>query len=149
MKVFQGTIIHCINLEPSGFQVLKDHLIGVNNKGRIQFLASSSQKQQLFKQYGFGEHNIVQLGNRLDLFPFFSLMFLFTRMLVPGLIDTHIHAPQYAIAGTGTELPLLEWLNRYTFPTEKTYKDQSFCKNVFAKVVARYIYTKKHTHMHT
>ena len=34
------------------------------------------------------------------------------RFLIPGLVDTHLHAPQYTIAGTGTDLPLLDWLNK-------------------------------------
>ena len=41
----------------------------------------------------------------------------------PGLIDTHVHAPQYKFTGTGTDVPLMEWLRKYTFPTEESYKD--------------------------
>lgn len=37
--------------------------------------------------------------------------------LVPGLIDTHTHVPQYAFAGLG-ESTLLTWLQKYTFPQE-------------------------------
>jgi cytosine/adenosine deaminase-related metal-dependent hydrolase len=33
---------------------------------------------------------------------------------VAGLIDAHCHGPQYRNAGTGTDLPLLEWLERYS-----------------------------------
>ena len=38
--------------------------------------------------------------------------------LPPGFVDTHAHAPQYANAGVGYGVPLLEWLERFTFPRE-------------------------------
>lgn len=31
------------------------------------------------------------------------------RIIMPGFIDTHAHAPQYAFTGTGMNLPLLKW----------------------------------------
>ncbi|MEN9627081.1 MAG: guanine deaminase, partial [Pseudomonadota bacterium] len=44
------------------------------------------------------------------------------RLLMPGFIDTHVHAPQLdVIASYGTEL--LDWLTRYTFPSERTQAD--------------------------
>lgn len=33
-----------------------------------------------------------------------------SQFLLPGLVDTHIHAPQYAFTGTATDIPLMEWL---------------------------------------
>ncbi len=44
------------------------------------------------------------------------------RLLMPGFIDSHVHAPQLdVIASHGTEL--LDWLQRYTFPSERAYAD--------------------------
>lgn len=44
------------------------------------------------------------------------------RLLMPGFIDTHVHAPQVdVLASWGTEL--LDWLNTYTFPAEARYAD--------------------------
>jgi len=44
------------------------------------------------------------------------------RLILPGFIDTHVHAPQLdVIASYGTEL--LDWLERYTFPAECRYAD--------------------------
>lgn len=43
-------------------------------------------------------------------------------LITPGFIDTHLHAPQLEMIGSyGGHL--LEWLNRYTFPTEKQFED--------------------------
>jgi guanine deaminase len=43
-------------------------------------------------------------------------------LILPGLIDTHIHYPQtQVIASYGAQL--LEWLNRYTFVEEQKFSD--------------------------
>ncbi|MEY3641275.1 MAG: hypothetical protein RLZZ199_1080, partial [Actinomycetota bacterium] len=34
--------------------------------------------------------------------------------LLPGLVDTHIHAPQWPQLGTGLDIPLERWLFDYT-----------------------------------
>lgn len=54
---------------------------------------------------------------------------------MPGMVDTHIHAPQYAFTGTRVDLPLLEWLTAYTFPTEAKYDDSNFAEEVYTRVV--------------
>lgn len=47
------------------------------------------------------------------------------KLILPGLIDLHIHFPQgEMIAAYGEQL--LSWLNRYTFPTELKYSDRSY-----------------------
>lgn len=35
------------------------------------------------------------------------------RFVLPGFVDGHTHAPQYAFAGTGLDLPLLKWYVRH------------------------------------
>ena len=65
-----------------------------------------------------------------------SQLFLFSsEFLMPGMVDTHIHAPQYSFCGCNVGLPLLDWLNKYTFPTEAKFKDNTFAKKVYSKVV--------------
>lgn len=58
---------------------------------------------------------------------------------MPGLVDTHIHAPQYSYAGTGLDLPLLQWLEEYTFPAESEFKDLALAKRVYTKVVVSFL----------
>ena len=44
------------------------------------------------------------------------------RLILPGFIDSHVHSPQLdVIASYGTEL--LDWLDTYTFPAERTFAD--------------------------
>jgi guanine deaminase len=42
-------------------------------------------------------------------------------LIIPGLCDLHTHAPQYSFRGLGTDLELLDWLGRYTYPEESKY----------------------------
>jgi len=50
-------------------------------------------------------------------------------LITPGLIDTHLHAPQLEMIGSyGGHL--LEWLNRYTFPTERKFADPEHARSV-------------------
>lgn len=44
------------------------------------------------------------------------------RLLTPGFIDSHVHAPQLEVIGSwGTGL--LDWLETYTFPSEQRWAD--------------------------
>jgi len=54
---------------------------------------------------------------------------------MPGLIDTHVHAPQYPNVGLGYDKTLLEWLETYTFPLEASYGDEKFATRVYEAVV--------------
>ncbi len=48
-------------------------------------------------------------------------------LIMPGFIDTHVHYPQTdIIASHGAQL--LDWLERYTFPTEKRFSDPSIAQ---------------------
>lgn len=50
-------------------------------------------------------------------------------LITPGFIDTHLHAPQLEMIGSyGGHL--LEWLNRYTFPTERKFEDPEHARRV-------------------
>mgnify|MGYP006279279571 CR=1 FL=1 len=57
------------------------------------------------------------------------------QRLLPGLIDTHIHAPQWPQLGTGLDIPLEQWLFEYTFPLESRYADTEFALEVWNHMV--------------
>jgi guanine deaminase len=51
------------------------------------------------------------------------------RLIMPGFIDTHVHYPQTEmIAAFGEQL--LEWLEKYTFPTELKFRDKAYARQV-------------------
>ncbi|WP_432353066.1 guanine deaminase [Sporosarcina sp. A2] len=55
--------------------------------------------------------------------------------LLPGFIDLHVHASQWAQAGTALDIPLHEWLSTYTFPSEAKFADLEYAKVVYEDVV--------------
>ena len=61
------------------------------------------------------------------------------KLIIPGFVDAHCHAPQYVFTGTGMDLGLLEWLNKYTFPTESKFKDEVFARYAYEKSVKRHL----------
>ena len=52
-------------------------------------------------------------------------------LIIPGMVDLHIHAPQYAFRGIGMDYELIEWLNTQTFPEEARYKDADYAKKAY------------------
>ena len=58
-----------------------------------------------------------------------------TARLLPGLIDTHVHAPQWPQLGSGLDLPLEHWLFENTFPLEARYADGDFAQRVWDDLV--------------
>lgn len=57
------------------------------------------------------------------------------QILLPGLVDLHVHAPQFPQAGTALDVPLEDWLQRYTFPLESRYADLDFATEVYGALV--------------
>jgi guanine deaminase len=57
------------------------------------------------------------------------------KLIIPGLMDLHVHAPQYTYRGTGMDLELLEWLDTFTFPEESKYQELEYAKNVYSRFV--------------
>lgn len=57
-------------------------------------------------------------------------------LFIPGFADIHWHAPQFANLGVGLDLPLLPWLEKYTFPEEARFKDLDYANDVFDKLLA-------------
>ena len=51
------------------------------------------------------------------------------HLIIPGMIDMHIHFPQTEMVGAYGE-QLLSWLNTYTFPTEIQFKDKAYAQEI-------------------
>lgn len=52
-------------------------------------------------------------------------------LIIPGLTDLHIHAPQFTFRGLGMDLELLDWLNTYTFVEESKYNNINYAKKAY------------------
>jgi guanine deaminase len=55
--------------------------------------------------------------------------------LLPGLVDLHVHAPQWPQLGLALDLPLEEWLQTCTFPLEARYADIAFAQGAYESLV--------------
>ncbi len=53
------------------------------------------------------------------------------KLILPGLVDLHTHAPQYPFRGVGMDMELLPWLNQYAFPEESKYQDIAYATEVY------------------
>lgn len=51
------------------------------------------------------------------------------KLIIPGLIDCHVHYPQIDIIASYGE-QLLDWLNRYAFPGEMRFADEQYARDV-------------------
>lgn len=54
------------------------------------------------------------------------------HMVLPGLVDLHVHAPQYPFRGLGMDLELIGWLDTHTFPEEAKYADLEYADKAYS-----------------
>ncbi|KAI8330477.1 guanine deaminase [Chlamydoabsidia padenii] len=125
VAIIYGTLVH--TPIKGKLEVLTNTLLVTDDKGVITLLKQGTPKEEvptLLEQAGLSADTKVRyLSN--------------SQFLMPGFIDTHLHAPQYPFTGTCTDLPLTEWLNKYTFPCERKFQDVNWAKKVYKALVRR------------
>ncbi|CAK1593970.1 unnamed protein product [Parnassius mnemosyne] len=119
--VFVGTIASSSALDQ--LNVFKG-FISVEN-GKITKIGSTA------------EYNSRETSNELSGYK--KVILHQNQLLIPGFVDCHTHAPQFPNIGLGLDRPLLEWLDKYTFPLESKYVDVNFAKKIYEQVVQRLI----------
>ncbi|CAH0484406.1 unnamed protein product [Peronospora farinosa] len=115
---YKANVVHSIAL--GQLQVLEPGLVGVDEDGKIVFVQDLNQLEMDIESFD----ELVDLGNQL---------------LLPGFVDGHAHAPQYSFIGVGMHLPLLEWLETYTFPYESKFQNLEYARAVYDKAVRRHV----------
>lgn len=120
-QIFLGTAF--TSKSPTEVQILKNNLFFVNADGMIDKIIAPehSEYQNLVSSYK-GKENFHQLEDH--------------QYFLPGFVDLHVHAPQWAQAGTALDIPLNDWLNTYTFPIESRFADLDFSNKVYNDVVS-------------
>ena len=109
-QTIRGTILQTPSADT--FEVLTDQIVTIDDEGIIASIVDgASQATDADTDLGAG------------------------LVLLPGLIDTHIHAPQWPQLGTGLDLPLEQWLFNYTFPLESRFEDLGFAETVWSHMV--------------
>jgi guanine deaminase len=63
---------------------------------------------------------ITSVGKYNDLDDKTNTIELGQNIIMPGMVDTHVHLPQYPIIAR-YGYTLLEWLNKFTFPAERQF----------------------------
>ncbi|MBY0160819.1 guanine deaminase [Cytobacillus firmus] len=121
MLLFQGTSFS--SKSPKEIQVLRDYLYCVNTDGMIERVVApeDADYQSLLDTYqGTDSFHRLEEG----------------QYFLPGFVDLHVHAPQWAQSGTALDIPLYDWLNTYTFPLESKFSDLEFAQKVYDDVVS-------------
>ena len=57
------------------------------------------------------------------------------KLIIPGLVDLHTHAPQFALRGLGMDRELLDWLDAAVFPEEAKHGERDYSRRAYAALV--------------
>eukprot|EP00158_Paraphelidium_tribonemae_P007533 Partr_v1_DN28281_c0_g1_i2_m75942 putative Guanine deaminase len=129
MHLYVGPIVHSIKFGTLEFG--KSVAIGISTSGLIEFVKPHAEPlegataESLKQLYGPAITDITIAPPN--------------SFLIPGLIDTHTHAPQMVNAGLGLDMPLLDWLETYTFPREAEFADVQVADRVYPSTVRRHL----------
>jgi guanine deaminase len=117
MRCYTGFIVNPLprSLHHSAYQLayIPDGAMVVSDTGKILFVGTDDEARAQFP------------ASALHSFPEGTL-------LMPGLVDTHVHLPQYEAAAIGTG-ELLDWLNTYIFPLEVRFADDTYAREKSAR----------------
>lgn len=113
-QAFRASIYHCLSdpgphAEAAAVEYFEDGLLVVEN-GAIT-------------EVGAAEDMLAGLPAGTELED------LSGKLIVPGLIDCHVHFSQLDIIASYGE-QLLDWLNRYAYPAEATFSDPQHARSV-------------------
>ena len=53
-------------------------------------------------------------------------------VIIPGMSDLHVHAPQYSFRSLGMDMELIDWLNAHAFPEECKFQDLEYAKKAYS-----------------
>jgi len=101
----------------------------------------TSDKLRIQKGFILINNGIIQSFNNENPDPSLQIYDYSDKLIIPGLIDLHLHASQYSYIGTGMDLELMEWLNTYTFKEESKFKDIEYAKKIYELFVKDLIST--------
>ena len=123
-KAFLGPVIH--SLSASELEILPCALVTINSEGTIvSFLKNADP---------VATPEIVEALNfPSDLLSVHRLAP--GQFLIPGFVDTHNHAPQWAQRGLGQGMHILDWLDAITFPNEARFRDPAYARRIYASCV--------------
>ena len=111
-KIYRAHILY--TKEKNRFEVLENGYVAVDADGYVTGVATD------LASLDSKDTEVVDFGDRL---------------LIPAMIDLHVHAPQYRNQGIAMDLELLPWLQNYTFPEEMKYADLGYAERMYRRFV--------------
>ncbi|KAK0379051.1 guanine deaminase [Colletotrichum limetticola] len=121
-SAFHGAVIH--SLGPNQVEILDSAGIIVGSDGLIsEFYTQISIEELSAKLPGDQKVKVLAKG----------------QFISPGFIDTHNHAPQWAMRGQGQGLHILDWLDQVTFPHEARFSDPTYARKVYESCVKGFL----------
>ncbi|KAJ3323360.1 hypothetical protein HDV06_001880 [Boothiomyces sp. JEL0866] len=126
-----GAVWHSISI--TDLQFIPMNAMGINKSGSIVFTLPFEAGEDRNKSIELQIQALKSKGYTFDE----VLILSESQFLIPGLVDTHIHGPQYVFTGTGYDLTLLKWLETYTFPKEAEFKSVDHASSVYSRVVGK------------
>ncbi len=102
-------------------------------KGNIVYSKSAEELEIIEHGYIVCENGLVQGVYQTLPFAFggYPVIDYENRLVIPGLTDLHVHAPQYSYRGLGMDMELLEWLETNTFPEEARFSDLEYAREAY------------------
>lgn len=110
-------------------------------KGNIVSAASFGKLDITENGYLIAENGIIKgiFQNLPEKYSSLPIEDYSNNLILQSFSDLHLHAPQYPMLGMGMDLPLLDWLNTYTFPTEAMFNDNNYARKVYKKLAKELI----------
>lgn len=110
LQVYEGAVFHCLGRGPDEFAYHPDGLLVIDQAGKI---LACGDKVELDTQYaGVKRHRLSA-----------------TQLVLPGLIDMHVHLPQLQITAR-QEDNLLNWLTKHVFSEEARFAEDDYARQV-------------------
>lgn len=134
----RGTLVHCPRLGVVEF--LRDQLLG----GRQPVLSSSTliltpsvvdERGIITRLSPAGDSDAAEYikQNTVETIPS-------GNFLIPTFCDLHHHAPQFMYRGTGLDLPLMQWLDKYAYKAEESLdSNPDLARKVYQQLARRLI----------
>ena len=102
-------------------------------KGDICYSKSRSEFCIVENGYAVCENGVCagvyeKLPEKYEAFPCYDYEH---KIIIPGLVDLHVHAPQYPFRGLAMDMELIDWLNTYTFVEEAKYADLEYADRAY------------------
>ncbi|KAI0599621.1 hypothetical protein F4775DRAFT_550702 [Biscogniauxia sp. FL1348] len=121
-QAFHGTLIHSIGQDQ--LEIINNGLIIIGLHGTIIALKKSVPRELVCERLASSRDLPADASNVRFLGP--------GEFLIPGFVDTHNHAPQWAQRGLGQGMHILDWLDKITFPNEARFSDPSYAKRTYS-----------------